>query len=187
MKLKGPVPPKPGPSSPEYSPSTFFPLNQPTVSRPGSATRIGGPLSQVAKALPSWYNIEVFATLIFRMACSDPGRFERMTSKIVRKTRKTIVRSELNGFTRVAILGRMGVLRKGDVLVEMYTSVRTYWFTNSGWIWSCLLPLLVKDTPLSIPSPSNQWASRPRSSLVTGFPPFRTYSPPASSCGIVPV
>lgn len=54
-----------------------------------------------------------------------------------------------------------------------------------GLYLTVLAPL--KETPLSIPSPSNQWASRPRSALVTGLPPFLIYSPLASSSGIDPV
>jgi hypothetical protein len=38
-----------------------------------------------------------------------------------------------------------------------------------------------------MPSPSNQCASRPKSELVTGLPPLRTYMPPSSSSGIRPV
>ena len=47
-------------------------------------------------------------------------------------------------------------------------------------------PVLLNSTPLSMPSPSNQCASRCRSSLTRGLPPLRTYSPPASSRGISP-
>lgn len=61
-----------------------------------------------------------------------------------------------------------------------------YWLTKLGVMvsvsWS-----LENSTPDSIPSPSNQCASRPRSWLETGFPPLRTYWPPVSSSGIVPM
>lgn len=60
-----------------------FSIEPPIISRLGSAIRIGGPLSHVANAHPSWYSIDVFATLIFLMACSEPGRCDSMTSVIV--------------------------------------------------------------------------------------------------------
>jgi len=95
------------------------------------------------------------------------------------------VEREEAGLTSIAMLGRIGSRSKGVVRVEIYTSVKIYWFTNSGCIRS--FSALRKTTPLSMPSPSNQWASLPKSSFVTGFPPLRTYSPPASSSGIEPV
>ena len=81
--------------------------------------RIGGPLSHVANARPSWYSIDVFATLIFLMACCEPGRCDSMTSVIVLKMRRMIVINELMGLTRVAMLGKIGVLREHDVLDEL--------------------------------------------------------------------
>ena len=81
--------------------------------------RIGGPLSHVASARPSWYSIDVFATLIFLMACNEPGRCDSMTKKMVLKIRKVIVINELMGLTRVAMLGKIGVLRDRDVLEEL--------------------------------------------------------------------
>lgn len=49
----------------------------------------------------------------------------------------------------------------------------------AGWrIDKCLYRGLQKNaTPLSMPSPSNQWKSWPRSRLLAGLPPLRTYSP----------
>ncbi len=41
-------------------------------------------------------------------------------------------------------------------------------------------------TPASMPSASNQCASRSSSELASGLPPLRTYWHPANSCGIVP-
>ena len=81
--------------------------------------RIGGPLSQVANARPSWYSIDVFATLIFLMACSEPGKCDSMTKIMVLKIRRVIMIKELMGLTRVAILGKIGVLRNRDVLDEL--------------------------------------------------------------------
>lgn len=187
MKLRRPSPPKGSRAGSEVagSPSAWEPSNQPIVSRPGNETRSGGPLSHVANALPSWYSMPVFATDIFLMTCRDPGRLESMTRKIVRKMR-SIIRKRLEaGLTSVAILGNIGSRSCGVVTVERYASVKRYWLTNSG----CKDPaaFLLNATPLSIPSPSNQCASLPRSSFVTGFPPLRTYSPPANSCGILPV
>lgn len=95
--------------------------------------------------------------------------------------------SELNGFTRVAMLGRIGVRSRGDVFDAMYRSVKMYWLTNSGSTSVPFSPLRRKETPLNMPSPSNQCASRPNSSFVTGLPPLRTYCPPSSSFGISPV
>ncbi len=119
MKLNGPVPPKLELVSRTPSPSLAFPLNHPTVSRPGNAMRIGGPLSQVANARPSWYSIDVFATLIFLMACCEPGRCESTTSMMVLRIRKTMVVNVLMGLTRVAMLGKIGVLRRAEVLDEL--------------------------------------------------------------------
>lgn len=42
-----------------------------------------------------------------------------MTSVIVLKMRRIIVINELMGLTRVAMLGRIGVLREDDVLDEL--------------------------------------------------------------------
>lgn len=52
----------------------------------------------------------------------------------------------------------------------------------------CMVPFGVrrKRTPASIPSASNQCASRSRSELASGLPPLRTYWLPANSSGIVP-
>lgn len=119
MKLNGPLPPKPGLASRTPSPSLSLPLNYPIVSRLGSAIRIGGPLSHVANTRPSWYSIDVFATLIFLIACAEPGRCNNTTIVIVLKMRRMIVISELMGLTRVAMLGRIGVLREVDVLDEL--------------------------------------------------------------------
>lgn len=187
MKLRTPSPPNavPGTSSVDASPSALQPSNQPTVSSPGRDIRMGGPLSQVARARPSWYKTPVFATLIFLMTCCEPGRFERRTRKMVRRIRRIMRNKEEAGLTRVAMLGRIGSRSVGVVIVERYASVRMYWFTNSGCMEQSFC--LRNATPLSIPSPSNQCASLPRSSFVTGFPPLRTYSPPASSSGIDPV
>jgi len=104
---------------------------------------------------------------------------------MARKIRMMIVSRDEAGLTNVVILGRIGRRREEVVTVEMYASVRMNWFTNWGCIWP--LSVLRNATPLNMPSPSNQCASLPRSSLVTGFPPFRTYSPPARSCGIEPL
>ena len=108
-----------------------------------------------------------------------------MTRLMVRKMRRVMLKREEAGLTRVAMEGRMGVFKVEVVREEMYRSVRTYWLTNEGR----MLPSgpSAKETPLSMPSPSNQWASRPRFSFVTGLPPLRTYSPPKSSFGRVPV
>ena len=79
---------------------------------------MGGPLSQVASARPSWYTTAVFATLIFLIACCEPGRCDSMTSEIVLKIRNIIVISELMGLTSVAILGSIGVLMEEEVFEE---------------------------------------------------------------------
>ncbi len=119
MKLNGPLPPNPGLVSRTPSPSLVLPLNHPIVSRPGNAMRIGGPLSQVANARPSWYIIEVFATLIFLIACCEPGRCDSITSVMVLRIRRMMVTNELMGLTRVAMLGKMGVMREDEVLDEL--------------------------------------------------------------------
>lgn len=184
MKPSMPSPPKPGPSSPPGSPSALLPLYQPMVSKLGRLTRMGGPDSQVARARPSWKMMPVLATLIFLMTCVEPGNHDRITKMTVRNTRKMTLYRDESGLTSAAILGKRGVRKRRDAMVDKKMSVKTYWLTNSGWTPSVVL---VNVTPLSIPSPSNQCASRPRSSFETGFPPFRTYSPPTSSSGIVPV
>ena len=119
MKLNGPLPPNPGFVSSTPSPSLVLPLNHPIVSRPGNAMRIGGPLSQVANARPSWYSIEVLATLIFLMACCEPGRCDNMTSVMVLKIRRMMMINVLIGLTRVAMLGKIGVLSEDEVLDEL--------------------------------------------------------------------
>lgn len=119
IKLNGPLPPNPGLVSRPSSPSLAFPLNHPIVSRPGNAMRIGGPLSQVANARPSWYSIEVFATLILLMACCEPGRCDSITRVMVLKIRRMMVISELMGLTRVAMLGKIGVMSEDEVLDEL--------------------------------------------------------------------
>ena len=81
--------------------------------------RIGGPLSQVANARPSWYSIEVFATLILSMACCEPGRCDSMTRVMVLKIRRMMVINELMGLTRVAMLGKIGVVSEDEVLDEL--------------------------------------------------------------------
>ena len=118
IQLSKPVPPNPVPKSSVLSPSLFLPLNHPIVSSPGSKKRMGGPLSQVASARPSWYTTAVLATLIFLIACCEPGRCDSITSAIVLKIRNIIVISELMGLTSVAILGSIGILMEEEVFEE---------------------------------------------------------------------
>jgi len=118
MKLKKPVPPKPVFVLWSPSPALKIPLNQPIVSKLGNETRIGGPLSQVAKARPSWKSNAVLATLIFLMTCFDPGKCDKTTRTIVLKIREMIPSKELKGLTSVAMLGNMGVFNVDNVFED---------------------------------------------------------------------
>jgi hypothetical protein len=117
--------------------------------------------------------------------CCDPGRFESSTKNIVLKVASTILIIVDSGLTRVVMLGIIADFTD-VVFLDRYKSVKIYWFTNSG----TTLPsgdIFRNATPESIPSPSNQWASLPRSSWLTGLPPLRTYWPPVSSGGMRPL
>ena len=52
----------------------------------------------------------MFATLIFLIACLDPGRKESITSRMVLKMCRVTARKEERGFTSVVMLGSTGLL-----------------------------------------------------------------------------
>jgi hypothetical protein len=129
----------------------------------------------------------VFATLILLIEVRDGKHCERITMMTVRMILQTMVTSLDSGLHSVAMLGRMGVRRLECSRLDKYTSVRMYWLTKFGVTRAGSVEERSNQTPVSMPSPSNQWASRPRSELVAGFPPFLTYMPPSSSVGTSPV
>lgn len=129
----------------------------------------------------------VLATLILLIACCVLKRCDNRTKKTLLKMLNMTLRKPDNGFIRVEMLNMMGDRSAGFSKLERHKSVNMYWFTKCGIVSCGLLGDRWKSTPASIPSPSNQCASRPRSSFVTGFAPFLTYSPPKSSRGMVPV
>jgi hypothetical protein len=129
----------------------------------------------------------VLATLIRLTARAEPKMCVQKTSRTVRIMRHRMSSKLDAGLTSVAMLGRIGVRSVGFSTAVRYTSVRMNWFTKltMGFVGSVRERL--NHTPESMPSPSNQCASRPKSELVTGLPPLRTYMPPSSSSGIRPV
>ena len=129
----------------------------------------------------------MLATLILLMTCCEPGKWDSRTRIAVRRILHTIHISRAAGLTSVAMLGNIGVWSVLFSKLEMATSVKMNWLTKCGMDWSDAGEADESNhTPVSIPSPSNQCAERPRSVLVMGLPPLRTYMPPWSSSGILP-
>jgi hypothetical protein len=68
----------------------------------------------------------VFATLIFLIACFDPGNCDKITRSIVRNILDMIAKRDDAGLTNVAMLGNIGVFKDFDDILERYMSVRIY-------------------------------------------------------------